>query len=176
MEHRDAIELIRDGISGQFRETWVDIGAGQGVFTRALADCLHHGGTIYAVDRDKRSLNAIPDEYNGVGIVKMAGDVNAVTIPGNLDGIILANTLHFIADQNALLQKLTTLLNPSGVILIVEYDTRESSRWIPYPVPYVSLPLLAKKIDFTTRKLAEQPSVYGNGNMYSAVIKRLNSV
>ena len=50
MNHIDAFNLIRTGVPGR-GGVWADLGAGSGVFTRALADLLGPEGQVFAVDR-----------------------------------------------------------------------------------------------------------------------------
>ncbi len=43
MNHRDHINLIRNGIAGQ-GNVWAELGSGDGAFTLALAELLGPGG------------------------------------------------------------------------------------------------------------------------------------
>ena len=52
MNHADHVALIRDGVTGAGRR-WLELGAGDGAFTLALADVLGPDGSIVAVDRDR---------------------------------------------------------------------------------------------------------------------------
>jgi predicted RNA methylase len=51
----EAAELIRRAVPRR-AGTWADLGAGDGTFTRALAQVLARGSRVYAVDRDARAL------------------------------------------------------------------------------------------------------------------------
>ena len=68
----------------------------------ALAQLLAPGSTIYAVDLDRRTLEGIPDQHDGVEIRKIVGDLqsSSLRLPP-VDGILMANTLHFIQEQQA---------------------------------------------------------------------------
>ena len=82
---------------------WVDLGAGGGTFTRALASLLGPDGVVIAVDSDKRAvreLAAIGHEPDAARIDAALGDFHHLDeIPGltagSLDGALLANALHF---------------------------------------------------------------------------------
>ena len=43
----------------------------------ALAQSLASGSTIHAVDLDQEALEAIPDQYRGVAIRKVLGDLQS---------------------------------------------------------------------------------------------------
>jgi len=59
-------------------QSWCDLGCGSGTFTIALAQSLASGSTIHAVDLDQEALKAIPDQYRGVAIRKVVGDLGAL--------------------------------------------------------------------------------------------------
>jgi SAM-dependent methyltransferase len=65
-----------------------------------------------------------------------------------LDGLLLANSLHFIRDQQAALALIAGYLRPGGCLLLVEYDLRAPLPWVPFPVPLARLELLAAEAGF----------------------------
>jgi hypothetical protein len=96
MDERDAIALIDDAIVGH-GNSWADIGAGSGTFTRALRSLLQLDSRIYAVDHDKDAISNLREI--GSGVIPVEADFTApFALPGNpaLDGILLANALHFV--------------------------------------------------------------------------------
>jgi SAM-dependent methyltransferase len=112
-------------------QSWCDLGSGKGTFTIALAQLLTPGSTIYAIDFDQRALEGIPDQHDGVEIRKIVGDLQSSTLRlPSVDGILMANTLHFIPDQQVFLRK---LLSVADRCLIVEYERSRPNRWGPYP-------------------------------------------
>jgi hypothetical protein len=81
----------------------------------------------------------------------------------------MANTLHFIQEQQALLRR---LLSVADRFLIVEYERTKPNPWGPYPVGFERLRQLfteagAERLE----KLATRPSLFG-GTMYSAFAER----
>jgi len=175
MTPEQATQLIRNDFTTLRKEaaTWADLGCGTGVFTKALASLLQPGSTIYAIDR-QTTIRDTGLQTNGVAITPLQLDFVADNIGvGLLDGILMANSLHFAADKPALLEKLAGLLRNDGCFIIAEYDTDMANPWVPYPVSFRSLRPLFKNAGFTCfEKLHEHPSVYGRANIYTVLIRR----
>jgi SAM-dependent methyltransferase len=171
MEIHDAIELLRDAVGGS-AGVWADLGAGTGTFTRALISLLAGGSTIYAVDDDAgavRALRGLPSTRD-VRVIAVKADFTQPLPSGindaALDGILLANALHFIRDGQDVLERLVEGLRPGGRVVLVEYDRRAPSRWVPYPIPASRWPDLAAGVGLTGAKItATRPSEY-QGIMY----------
>ena len=155
-------------------QIWADLGSGSGMFTLALAGLLPPESIIHAVDTSMASLNKIPGQYNSVKIEKNQIDFVTNPLPfHNLDGILMANSLHYVKDKKSFLTSLTTHLKNDGCFLIVEYDTDiPVSTWVPYPVSFSLLKGLFVNAGYNTiHKINERASVYGK-LMYSAIIKK----
>jgi hypothetical protein len=83
--------------------------------------------------------------------------------------MLLANALHFIQEQEALLVKVG---RAATRLLIVEYERRTPSIWGPYPVSFPAFRELALHAGYVkVVKLRSHPSRYG-GMMYSAIAER----
>jgi 2-polyprenyl-3-methyl-5-hydroxy-6-metoxy-1,4-benzoquinol methylase len=174
MEISTALRLIEKGI-GKVNgpQAWADFGAGKGLFTHALSNVLNRGSIIYALDRDSAALRSIKATRSDVTIHKMKKDFihDTLTLP-LLDGIIIANALHFVAQPKQLLQALKDNLKGHARMIVVEYDMSMASPWVPYPVSYLSLQKLAAGLgtkSFT--KLGQTPSVYNESMIYAALLK-----
>ena len=167
MKISEATALIRTPLIEWTRpQSWCDLGCGNGTFTIALAQLLASGSTVHAGDFDQRALGAIPDEYHGVAILKVLGDLRS---PGlhlpSVDGILMANSLHFIRDQHLFLKRLVSV---TDCFLIVEYERSMPSPWGPYPVGFERLcQLFSESGVKRVEKLATRRSRFG-GTMYSA--------
>ena len=75
MEHQEAVNLIMKGFDSiSINQVWADIGCGEGVFTKALASLLSEGSMIYAIDKNQNSLQAIPEVFENVKILKVLQD------------------------------------------------------------------------------------------------------
>jgi ubiquinone/menaquinone biosynthesis C-methylase UbiE len=171
----DAVALI-EAAAPRTAKTWADVGAGDGTFTRALVQLLGREARIYAVDRDARALAALQrwaarDRAN-VMLVE-ADFVRGLELPEPLDGLLVANALHFARDADVVLARLVRLLRPAGRVVIVEYDRRARSRWVPYPISSSRLPELAAAAGLSEPAItATRPSAYG-GTLYVAAADRV---
>ena len=173
MDIADAVSLIESAIPSR-PGVWADVGAGEGIFSRAL---VHLGASrVYAVDRDTRALGTLARWANAVtaDVVTLVADFSRPfelvdADPPVLDGILLANSLHFVRDQDGVLARLTAWLRPGGRAVFVEYDQDRASRWVPYPIPIERLPALAAAAGLSEPIVTStRPSDYG-GNLYVAV-------
>lgn len=181
MDLSEAIALLNGNGAPGFRSPcrWVDLGCGTGTFTEALAHLLPPGSHIEAVDKDSRALGRIPEQSGGVGILKTVADFTRMDLSllAPLDGILMANSLHYVADQRGFIGMLLALLQPDGRLIIVEYDSNHPNAWVPHPVSFDRLSAMVSSADRQAYavKLAEKPSIYGPYNIYSALISLGNA-
>ena len=162
MDHAEHVNLLRKGVPTT-GGVWADFGAGRGAFTLALADLLGPTGTIYAVDRDEHALRAnarhMLAEFPNVGIHYEVGDYRQPLSLPLLDGIVMANTLHFQSDQPSVVRHARRALRSGGRLLLVEYNLDRPHGAVPHPVPYSSWQRLAQDAGFGhTTLLATRPS------------------
>jgi ubiquinone/menaquinone biosynthesis C-methylase UbiE len=175
MNDADALDLLRAAVPVADGEVWADLGAGTGRFTRALAELVGPAGRVIAVDRDARALEALRRSAAGgsaAAIDVLVGDVTqALALPA-LDGVVMANVLHFVADAEGVLSRVGALLKPGGRLVLIEYEGRRPSRWVPHPVDSARFVELAPGAGFTPpRVVARRPSLFG-GDIYVAVAER----
>ncbi|HEY4111242.1 class I SAM-dependent methyltransferase [Puia sp.] len=180
MTHRDAVSLLDHSALRGFTRMpmplpghpplhWADLGCGAGTFTVALADYLPAGSTIDAIDLTpgikKQTTPA------GIHIQPMAADF---TLPNpalnRLDGILMANSLHYVNDKPAFLKTLHAALKPGGLLALVEYDTDTPvARWVPFPVSFTTATRLLTPPHWQTpQKGNTHPSAFGRSRLYAA--------
>ena len=143
---------------------WADLGAGEGAFTRALADLLGPDAHIVAIDKDARALRALGDSFE----TRVADFTKPLDLY-DLDGVVMANSLHFVKDKQPVLEAVRKMIKPGGRLIIVEYGADTGNPWVPYPFTYAQWEKLAARAGFrNTRLLTTVPSRW-LGSMYSAV-------
>lgn len=172
MNHTDHVNLLRDGVPAS-GGVWADFGSGTGAFTLALADLIGAKGTIYSVDKDDGALReqerSMRARFHTVAVHYLTADFTRRLDLPILDGVVMANSLHFHREKDAIVQLVWEYLRSGGRLLLVEYNTDRGNPWVPYPLSYSTWEALARKNGFgATRLLATRPSRF-LGEIYSAV-------
>ncbi|MEM7119096.1 MAG: methyltransferase domain-containing protein [Chloroflexota bacterium] len=172
MNHHDHVRLLQRGVP-QKGGVWADLGSGQGAFTLALAELVGETATIYSVDKNRQALRrqktAMQAQFSRVTLHTQVADFTRPLSLPLLDGIVMANSLHFVRNKRPLLINLRRYLKENGRLLIVEYNTDRGNMWVPHPFSYSTWETLAANAGFAhTKKLATQPSRF-LGEMFSAM-------
>ena len=171
MDHADLLHLIRGGVDPSGRK-WADLGAGEGAFTAALADLLGPDAHITAVDRDAGSLRRLRDEMgkrSAIALEVLVADFTRPLELTGLDGILMANSLHFVRNKGPVLESVRGMLRPCGALVVVEYGADRGNPWVPHPFSFTTWERLAAEAGFEgTRRLETLPSRFLN-SLYSAV-------
>ena len=176
MDHTDHVNLLkpadlpRGGI-------WADFGAGSGAFTLALSDLIGLGAEIYAIDKDRAGLGRLERSHRehfgtsqNLHLVR-ADFTGALSLPP-LDGIVMANSLHYFKDKTKVLRHVQSFLKLNGALLLVEYNADSGNPWVPYPLSFETYCGLAPRAGFSEpRLLATVPSRFLR-EFYSAVAYR----
>lgn len=160
---RDALTLIKPATPSGPR--WADLGCGSGLFTRALATLLADGSTIEAIDAAPQPAIASP---NPAVEIRFRQQDFTQDRPAGLDGVLMANSLHFVQDKPRFLKGLG-----ARQVIIVEYDTTLANPYVPFPVSWAELePLLRDAGLSEVHRLGDRPSAFGKVTMYAAAAKR----
>lgn len=172
MNHDDHVRLIREGVLGG-GIAWADLGSGSGAFTLALADLLGAGSHIYSVDRDARALReqqaALQARFPAVTLEQRVADFSRPLDLPPLDGVVMANSLHFQRRKEPVLALVRGMLKPGGRLVLVEYNADKGNLWVPHPLSYPTWEKLALANGFVgTRLLATVPSRFLR-EIYSAL-------
>ena len=172
MNHADLVALLQDAaIQGGGK--WADLGAGEGAFSLALADLIGPGAHITAVDRNAGALKTLEvqmaNRFPDVGLEVKVADFTRPLGLLSLDGILMANSLHFVRDRSPVLGSVRGMLRPGGKLVVVEYGSDRGNPWVPHPFTYERWERMAAQAGFEeTRLLRTIPSRH-LGSMYSAL-------
>ncbi len=172
MTQSEAKKLIeKAGFKSNKPEKWIDLGCGSGLFSYALAELLPRESEILMIDKVNQA--PIKSLLSGVHFKFLQMDFSEQQLPDdNYDGILMANSLHYVKDKNLFIQQLKNRLSKTGRMIVIEYDTNQSNPWIPYPITLRQLEQLLIKAGFkSVRKIGERPSRYGQKNMYACEVQ-----
>lgn len=157
MEHRDHVDLLRPAnlLPGG---TWADLGAGSGAFTLALRELVGAQAVIHAVDQERSRLGELERAWRTrfgepTGLHMLPADFTMPLDLPVLDGVIMANSLHFHKDKERVLRHVGALLKPGGVLLLVEYNVDSGNLWVPYPLSFETYQALAVRAGFRAPRL-----------------------
>ena len=174
MNHADHVALLRAAID-QSGGVWADFGSGTGAFTLALAELIGPAGVIYSIEQDRSALaqqeRSLHERFpNAIVHYRNADFTHPIDLPA-LDGIVMANALHFHRHKEPIVQLLKSYLRPYGHFILVEYNVEQGNSAVPYPVSYRIWEELARRCGFTqTQLLKTRPSRFLK-EIYSAVSK-----
>lgn len=164
--------MLREGVQPQAGR-WADLGSGQGAFTLALAELISSKGEIFSVDKNASALRVqegmMRKRFPDVRAHYLVKDFTAPLDIPPLDGIVIANALHFVRNKIPVIKHLQSFLKSNGRFLLVEYNTDRGNRWVPHPISYPTWEKLASQVGFTdTRKIAARSSRF-LGEIYTAL-------
>ncbi len=164
MNHRDHVNLLRRGVP-EPGGVWADLGSGAGAFTLALAELVGPGAVIYAVDKDRSALRQLAQsmaaQFPAVTLHTTVADFTRPLDLPLLDGVVMANSLHFERSKESVLQLVRSYLKPAALLLLVEYNTDKGNMWVPHPLSYPTWEKVAARSGFArTELLATRPSSF----------------
>lgn len=176
MDHADHVNLLRpaDLSAGG---TWADFGAGSGAFTLALRELIGPHASIYAVDKDQRALRDLEKAHRekfttSQNIHTVRADFSGTLSLPPLDGIVMANSLHYFKEKEKILRHVRSFLKLNGVLLLVEYNVDSGNPWVPHPLSFETFRLLAPRAGFSEPQLLGRAPSRFLREFYSAAARR----
>ena len=171
--------IAHPSLSAGGPQVWADLGCGDGTFTVALASLLPAGSTVHAIDEDARALARVPARHGDVTIVTHHWDFTifpwpfdgpAEALRAKADGVLMANSLHYVRDQASFLRRVDALLQRRR-ILLVEYDITRGNAWVPYPISHASALELFQSVGYgVATPLGRKRSAFRRGDIYGLLL------
>jgi len=115
--------LVRAGITPGMRV--LEVGPGAGDASMLIATLIGHGGSVVAVDRSLKAIDAARQRAGARGLNNISfrhGDFRQMVFEEPFDAIAGRHVLLFLADPSAALTSLKAHLKPGGVMVFHEAD------------------------------------------------------
>jgi SAM-dependent methyltransferase len=172
MNHKDHVDLLHGGVVPP-NAVWADLGCGTGAFALALADMLDPQSIVYAVDTDKSALAELRRQslarFPSQDIRPTHADFTQPLDLPPLDGVVMANSLHFHKEKEPIVRAVRDLLKPDGRLILIEYNVDRGNPWVPFPVSFGKWAEIALRCGFgSTEKIAAKRSSFLR-EIYSAL-------
>jgi ubiquinone/menaquinone biosynthesis C-methylase UbiE len=155
---------------------WADLGSGDGAFTSALAELVGASAMIFSVDKDRSALSrqqtARGSRFAQAPTSVVEGDFTEPLDLPPLDGLVMANSLHFVADKAPVLKLVRGYLKPGGRLIVVEYDADRGNPWVPFPFSFITWKRMAVANGFGEPALIGRHESRWLSGLYSALSTR----
>jgi SAM-dependent methyltransferase len=120
-------------------ERVADVGAGSGYFTRRVARAVGPTGVVWAIDiapelLDYLGARAADEKLDNIRLVRVERDDPKLPA-GQVDTVLMVDTLHYIKERGAYCRKLRPGLAPGGRVVVIDYIPKswEERPWGPPP-------------------------------------------
>lgn len=150
----------------------VDLGAGRGAVTFALADAVGPSGRVTAVDLAPPMAAALAEDLTTRGITNVAvrvGDVEDLDLPaGSADAVTASMVLFFLPDLDAGLRSIRRVLRPGGLLAFSVFAEADP-RWQPvYATLHAHLPDPEPGADLSRPRHPQLSSPHGIAHQLTA--------
>lgn len=116
----------------------LDIGCGSGILAYALSDCFDQ---VYGIDISDNMLEIAKERRCKPSISYLNMNAENIVLDQSFDYIVSRTTLHHIKDKEALLDKMKSMLNDNGKIVIIDNVSK-----VPTPKRYLNV--IGAHLDF----------------------------
>jgi predicted methyltransferase len=130
-----------DAMEAHLGSTVADVGAGEGWFTRKLAQRVGTDGTVFAVDvlpamvEDIRAWSV--EEHLRQVIPVLGAEDDPHLYVGKIDAILIVNAYHEMRHHNAMLRRVYEALKPAGRLVIIEPEAKAGRPRVEYQRDHV---------------------------------------
>ncbi|MCE7734998.1 MAG: class I SAM-dependent methyltransferase [Candidatus Heimdallarchaeota archaeon] len=145
-------------------ELWIDIGSGDGLFSRILENIFPQITVIQCDITD----------YANYGQLGIRSFIQQLGIrPKSVNGILCSQVIHYLdySQQEKVLNELNRYLVQDGVLLIIEYTLKRSYSWIPFPLSQVDVMRYAESSNIW-EFIASKSISDGNRPKHSSLLRK----
>ncbi|MCH7411381.1 class I SAM-dependent methyltransferase [Belliella sp. DSM 111904] len=138
-------------------------------FSYVLAQLLPSESSITGVDTSYEAFQILNERSIDFSFLQADFTRNGFELE-NLDGILIANALHYVRDKSQFIKNSLEWFRQGARFIIVEYDTRHANQWVPFPLPFDELPMYFDPNQFNIEKIGERSSIFDQSKIYAVTI------
>lgn len=108
----------------------LDFGCGVGNYTIPAAAVVGERGKVYAVDKNKESLDELMQRAEKIGLknierIDVSEEIKVVLQEESVDGVLLYDVIHLVDNRNGLLAEIYRVSKPNALISVYPKHHRE---------------------------------------------------
>jgi ubiquinone/menaquinone biosynthesis C-methylase UbiE len=106
----------------------LDYGCGPGSYVKAVSEIVGESGRVYALDIHPlavKSVKRIVEKYNLTNVGTILSDCKTGLADESTDVVLLYDTFHDLANQKEVLEELTRVLKPDGILSFNDHHMKE---------------------------------------------------
>src|SRR5690554_6842113 len=127
VDYRTLEPILRKGM------TVLDVGCGTGSISKDIANIIRPFGRVVGIDNTKKFIESGRKTYADTQNLHLIhSDLFDFDTKERFDLVISARTLQWLSNPKAALLKMKSLLNPNGIISILDYN-HSTLEWKPEP-------------------------------------------
>ncbi len=109
----------------------LDVGCGSGTITKGISELVKAEGLVIGIDPSEHLIGLARDKFSAISNLRFeVTDIHTYTPDEQFDLITSSRTLQWLANPQAVLEKMITLLKEGGCITILDYN-HEKIEWSP---------------------------------------------
>lgn len=110
----------------------LDVGCGTGAITRGIAERVGPTGQVMGIDSSEHLIAQAQQTHQQTNLRFAVADINTFDSADRFDLVTAARVLQWVPNPEEILQHMTRLLKPGGVLAILDYN-HEKISWSPAP-------------------------------------------
>ncbi len=106
-----------------------DFGSGAGDFAIAIAQAIHPGGKVFAIDVMESAHQSLRSKYKIQGVTNieliltnLETETGSTLPKESMDRVMVHNILFQVNDKKKLIQEAHSVLKPDGKLVVIEWD------------------------------------------------------